>query len=291
MTAKWALFVDVARCHNCRNCYIACKDEYVDNDYPGYSAPQPKHGHEWIAIRTRERGEAPMVDVAHLPVTCNHCENAPCMRPGDDAVWRREDGIVIIDPIKARGRRDLVAACPYGAIWWNDEAQLPQKWTFDAHLLDRGWNAPRCVSVCPTEAMTAARLEDDELRSKVEDEDWTVLMPELETRPRVFYRNLYRYDRCFVGATLVTVANGVEDCVAGATITLSRDGTTIASTTSDDFGEFRIDRLEPGSGRYVLEVSSPAHRLVRLDVVLGESRYLGRILLEPDTADDARSAT
>lgn len=290
MTAKWALFVDVALCHNCRNCYIACKDEYVDNDYPGYSAPQPKHGHEWIGIRTRERGEAPMLDVAHLPVTCNHCEEAPCMRPGDDAVRRREDGIVIIDPQKARGRRDLVDACPYGAIWWNEAEQLPQKWTFDAHLLDRGWSAPRCVTVCPTGALTAARIEDTDLRRKCDAEGWTVLNPEFGTRPRVFYRNLHRFDRCFIGATVLASGNGVVDCLAGARIRLLRGDQEVATTISDDFGEFKLDGLEPGSGRYVVEISSPSRQTRRLEVELGESRYLGTVVLEADAADQARSA-
>ena len=74
----------MAKCHNCRNCYIACKDEHVGNAYPGYAAPQPRHGHDWIAISTRERGAAPMVDVAHLPTTCNHCEDAPCVTASPD---------------------------------------------------------------------------------------------------------------------------------------------------------------------------------------------------------------
>ena len=43
MSGKWALFVDIAKCHNCRNCYVACKDEHVGNAYPGYAAPQPRH--------------------------------------------------------------------------------------------------------------------------------------------------------------------------------------------------------------------------------------------------------
>jgi Fe-S-cluster-containing dehydrogenase component len=128
MTDKWALFIDVAKCHNCRNCYIACKDEHVGNTYPGYAAPQPRHGHDWIAISTRERGTAPMVDVAHLPTTCNHCEDAPCVTASPDgAVYRRPDGIVMIDPDKARGKREIVDTCPYG-IWWNEDERLPQKW-------------------------------------------------------------------------------------------------------------------------------------------------------------------
>ncbi len=279
MSAKWALFIDVAKCHNCRNCYVACKDEHVGNDYPGYAAPQPKHGHDWIAIHTHERGEAPMVDVAHLPTLCMQCEDAPCMKRDDGAVYRRDDGVVIIDPVKAKGKRDIAGSCPYGAIWWNEEAQLAQKWIFDAHLLDRGWKEPRCVEVCPTEAMTSAKLDDAALQSKVKGEGWEVLKPELGTRPRVFYKNLHRYQKCFVGGTLVAAANGVDDCVEGATVELLKDGRVVATATSDAFGEFKLDGLPPDGGGYELVVNS-AQRQARVAVELGASRYLGTLRLE-----------
>ena len=42
MTATWGLIIDVARCHDCNNCFLACKDEFIDNDFPGYSQAQPK---------------------------------------------------------------------------------------------------------------------------------------------------------------------------------------------------------------------------------------------------------
>ena len=38
---KWNLIVDVEKCENCYNCFIATKDEHVGNDFPGYAAPQP----------------------------------------------------------------------------------------------------------------------------------------------------------------------------------------------------------------------------------------------------------
>ena len=153
---KWNLIVDVARCENCHNCTLAAKDEHVGNDFPGYAAPQTVHGEGWIKIQRKVRGATSMVDVAYLPTMCNHCDNAPCLRAGGDgAIHKRKDGIVIIDPEKAKGRRDLVDACPYGAIAWNEEAQLPQIWIFDAHLLDQGWKEPRCAQVCPTGAMEA----------------------------------------------------------------------------------------------------------------------------------------
>lgn len=281
MNSRWALFIDVAKCHNCRNCYIACKDEHVGNAYPGYAAPQPRHGHDWIAISTRERGAAPMVDVAHLPTTCNHCEDAPCVTASPDgAVYRRPDGIVMIDPDKARGKREIVDTCPYGAIWWNEDERLPQKWIFDAHLLDRGWKEPRCVQACPTAAMTSAKLDDAALAARVADEGWETLHPEYGTRPRVFYRNLHRYVACFVGGTLVAQANGVDDCVAGAKVEVSKDGRVVASATSDDFGEFKVDGLGEDSGAHAVLVRANGYRDVRTTVTLGASRYLGIVRLE-----------
>ena len=46
MTKKWNLIVDVARCDNCRLCFLAVKDEYIGNDFPGVSAAQPPQGHK-----------------------------------------------------------------------------------------------------------------------------------------------------------------------------------------------------------------------------------------------------
>lgn len=280
MSAKWALFVDVAKCHNCRNCFIAAKDEHVDNDYPGYAAPQPRHGHAWIDIRTKERGAAPMVDVAHLPVMCNHCEDAPCISKAPDAVSRRPDGIVIIDPEKAKGRRDLVGSCPYGAIHWNEDRQLPQAWIFDAHLLDRGWKEPRCVTVCPTAAIASEKLEDTALEAKLAQERYEPLHPEFGTKPRVFYRNLDRFRKCFVGGTLIAARGGVDDCVEGARVELRRGDHLLGSASSDAFGEFKIDGLEERSGPLELHVSAAGLRPLRLDTALGESVYLGEIRLQ-----------
>ena len=160
--AGWNLLVDVARCENCQVCTLAVKDEHVGNYFPGYAAPQPLHGHEWISIKRRVRGEGSMVDAAYLPTMCNHCDNAPCLKAGarDGSVRKREDGIVIIDPERAKGRRDLVDSCPYGSIWWNEDLQLPQIWIFDAHLLDQGWKEPRCAQGCPAGVYRAVKVDD-----------------------------------------------------------------------------------------------------------------------------------
>jgi Fe-S-cluster-containing dehydrogenase component len=92
-------------------------------------------GHFWMRIGETERGQYPMVKVAYTAIPCQHCDNPPCVGAGQNgAVYRREDGIVIIDPQKAKGQKDIVASCPYRVIYWNEELSLPQKCTLCAHL-------------------------------------------------------------------------------------------------------------------------------------------------------------
>ena len=77
-----------------------------------------------IDIARHVRGSGHMVDVTYVPTLCNHCDNAPCVKAAPDAIKRREDGIVIIDPKVAKGRKDIVKSCPYGAIVWNEDSSF-----------------------------------------------------------------------------------------------------------------------------------------------------------------------
>ena len=218
MSAKcWNLVIDVPLCENCNNCVLASKDELVGNTFPGYTAPHSPHGPGVVRIRRKVRGQAPMVDAAYIPVLCNHCDDAPCIRAaGSDVIHKRDDGIVIIDPIHAKGRRDLVDACPYGAIVWNEAEQLPQNWFFDAHLLDSGWPEPRIASVCPTRAIEAVKVSDNEMADRVTREGLRTLNPEWNTRARVYYRHLERFDSCFIGGGVSTAIDGKIECVSEA---------------------------------------------------------------------------
>ncbi len=277
--SKWNLIIDVAECTNCNNCTLAAMDEYIGNDWPGYSAPMPKHGHKWINILQKERGQTPVMDVAYMPTLCNHCDNAPCIKASGGAITKRDDGIVLIDPEKAKGREDLVEACPYGHIWWNEELQIPQAWTFDAHLLDQGWTKTRGEQVCPTGAMRAVKVDDAEMARLVERDALEVLQPELGTKPRVWYRNLWRYSTSFIAGSVSADAGGKVDCVEGAKVTLAKDGAKIADAVTDNYGDFKFDRLEDGSGAYSIEIAADGHPAKTVEATLGESLYLGEIRL------------
>ncbi|MFM8518202.1 MAG: 4Fe-4S dicluster domain-containing protein [Nevskiaceae bacterium] len=280
MSKKWNLIVDVERCDNCRGCFIAVKDEHAGNDFPGYAAPQPAQGHNWLEIRRKERGTYPLVEARFQPVMCNHCDDAPCMKAArDGAVRKRDDGIVIIDPVKAKGQKQIAEACPYGAVSWNEERQLPQHWIFDAHLVDTGWTKTRAEQACPTGVFRSVKVEDAEMQRIAADEGLQVDRPELGTRPRVYYKNLHLMTDCFAGGTVVHHVGGIEECAAGATVVLRQHGKELARTSTDTFGEIKFDRLPAASSGYEIEASGTGGRAA-LSFELGEdSRYLGVLTL------------
>lgn len=275
---KWNMIIDVAECTNCNLCTLAAMDEYVGNAFPGYSAPMPKHGHKWINILQKERGQVPALDIAYVPTMCNHCDDAPCVKKSGGIVKKRGDGIVLIDPVKAKGRRDLVGVCPYGHIWWNEELQLPQAWTFDAHLIDSGWQQTRGQQSCPTGAMRAVCVSDDEMAKIAHEQELKVVKPELGTKPRVYYKNLWRYSTAFIAGSVSMETKGIVDCVEGAAVRLFKDGDEVAEVVTDNYGDFKFDRLPERSGTYRIEISAGQGRRV-VDARLGESVYLGEIRL------------
>ena len=279
MTRKWNMIIDVSRCDNCRNCFLATKDEHIGNDFPGYAAPQPPTRHNWLDIRRQERGCWPIVEANFMPVMCNHCDAAPCMKAAKNgAIRKRPDGIVIIDPEKSKGQEEIVSACPYGAVCWNEEKQIPQAWIFDAHLLDQGWKKTRVEEVCPLDVFKSIKVDDAEMQRLAKEQDLEVLRPEIGSRPRVYYKNLHLMTRCFVSGSVVVHVDGVEECAEGAEVVLTKQDSEIARATTDIFGEFKIDKLEKQSGPYELEVKINSHSGISMEFDVGnESLYLGTL--------------
>jgi len=277
---KWNLIIDVAKCEDCNNCFLACKDEHVGNDFPGYSTPQARHGPRWINIMRKERGKGSLMEVAYLPVPCMHCDNPPCMKAAKNhAIYKRDDGIVIIDPQKAKGQRGLVDACPYGAIWWNEESGMAQKCTFCAHLLDKGWKEPRCTQVCASGALRAVHAEDAEMGRVIETENLEAYQPQHGTMPRVYYKNLYKYTSCFIAGSVAVDTNGTLECAGGAQVRLMHGLENVGETETDNYGDFKFDGLKEGSGLYAIEITYKNYPDKRIEINLIESVNIDDILL------------
>lgn len=273
---KWNMIVDVARCHNCYNCFVGTKDEYVDNEHEGYAAAQPLHGHAWVDMQYRESGQWPMVETSFRPVMCNHCDDAPCMAAAKNgAVRKRDDGIVIIDPKLAKGQKQIVDACPFGAIDWNEEKQIPQAWPFDAHLLDRGWSKTKLETVCPTDVFRSVKVTDAEMQKIAKDEKLETLESDTSAKPRVYYKNNHLFTTCFVGGTIVSKKDGVEDCVKGAKVSAMQGDQLLGSASSDGFGDFAIKRLKRDCGEITLNVEIDGKQAASINVEVRDSIYVG----------------
>jgi Fe-S-cluster-containing dehydrogenase component len=267
MTGKKVFVIDVSICNGCYCCQIACKDEHVGNDWAPYARPQPDTGQFWLKLNEFIRGTVPKVKMHYLPVMCMHCDEAPCIPacPIKGVIYRRDDGLVIIDPEKCTGCRNCVDSCPYGAIYFNEGLNIAQKCTGCAHLLDDGWKEPRCVDACPTQALKFG--DESEFEELIEKSE--VLKPESKAGPRAYYLNI---PRKFVAGT---VYDPVEnEVIIGAECTLSTNGKKLMVKT-DNYGDFWFEGLEENTYSLKIEASGFATKTIsgistEKDVNLGD---------------------
>jgi Fe-S-cluster-containing dehydrogenase component len=275
---KWNMVIDCARCHDCNDCFLADKDEFVGNDFPPYSVAQPWSGHRWMNIERKERGQFPIVQTGYLPKPCQHCADAPCMDGSPKGtIYRRDDGLVIIDSEKAKGHPEIVQTCPYDVIYWNEEKQVPQKCTGCAHLIDSGWTETRCSQVCPTNAIKLVLADDGEWAALIAAEDLRAYRAELNTQPRVMYKNLHKWDKVFASASVAF--KDTDECADGAKVTVLADGAVAGEGVVNNYGEFVVDKLEPGKS-YTVRIGADGYKTVEKTITLDESLNLGLVLLE-----------
>lgn len=274
---RWGLVIDISKCNACYCCFVACKDEYWENDHPPYTASQPRHGQFWMNLVKSERGKYPYIKVAYMPVPCMQCQDAPCIKSAKDgAVYKRDDGIVVIDPGKAKGQKQLVDSCPYNAIFYNEESDLPQKCTLCVHRLEDG-EVPRCVQTCPTGSLIFGDLDDpdSEVSQTLKETGAEVFHPERNTAPSVYYVDLHKVTRHFIAGTVVY--GDTDECAEDVTATLSYNGKS-ATAKTNNYGDFEFDGLDIGKYTVRLEVNGYAAKSI--DVDLKATEYLGNIMLE-----------
>ena len=261
---------DTSICNGCYCCQIACKDEHCGNDWTPYAKPQPETGQFWLKLSEYVRGTIPKVKVHYVATLCNHCDDPSCLDvcPVEGAIYKRDDGLVIIDPEKCTGCTSCASACPYHAIYMNDALQIAQKCSGCAHLLDAGWTEPRCVDACPTGALKF--LEEADAAQLVADAE--VLRPEEGLEPRVYYRNI---PKKFIAGTVYDPVK--KEVIRGAVCTLTKpaggdgrgavtNGEETLQAKTDGFGDFWFEGLDIAT--YSLEIAAdgfPARTFVRLD--------------------------
>ena len=268
--------IDIDTCVGCYNCFLTCRDEYAGNDYPGYSAAQPMSGMNWMKVNEIERGQYPHVKVDHIPVMCSHCDSAACVKLDQTgAIYRRADGIVLIDPEKAKGNKDLVKLCPYRQIEWNEELQLAQKCTMCAHLLDKGDPEPRCVESCPSGALVFGDLDDpaSAVAKAVATGAKEVMHPEWSMGEKVTYKDL---PKKFVAGTVIY--GDIDEVAKDITVTLA-GGTVTKNVKTNGFGDFEFDGLADATN-YTVSIAAPGYKAASRETKTFKDIYLGEIVLE-----------
>lgn len=277
---RYGIAVNTENCMACYNCVMACKDEHC-GFATSVSAPQPHEGQFWVNIRSRERGDDNRkVKTSNVALMCAHCENPACVNAGKNgAVYKRPDGIVIIDPEKARGQKEIVDSCPVGAIYWNEAEQLPQKCTMCAHLLDTGYEKPRCVEACPNEALYFGDLDDpeSEVSRAVAAGKVTPLKPLEGKKTNVAYLNIPTV--FLAGSVYLPGDETGEEPADGAEIILTDTSTgekTVARTNY--FGDWEFEGLKPNT-EYDIDISYPGYKRVKLSAFTDTDHYVAETVL------------
>lgn len=257
--------VNSARCMACYACFMACKDEHCGWG-SALSAPQPHMGQYWINIVEWERGDSERrIKTASVPTPCSHCENAACMAAAENgAVYRRDDGVVIIDPEKAKGQKQIVDACPIHAVYWNDELQLPQKCTMCAELMDDPeypGHEPRCVEACPNQALVYGDLDDpnSEICKLIAANKVTPLEGLEGVKTSVVHLNV---PSRFLAGTVYYPEEEEEVCI-GAKVRVTCDECgTVYETETNWAGDWEIENL-PKNKSFTVDISFPGYESVQ----------------------------
>jgi molybdopterin-containing oxidoreductase family iron-sulfur binding subunit len=202
MAKKLGMTIDLKRCMGCHTCELACK---MQNNVP--------MGMLWNRVLTdggedvdTARGDFPHLEKSWMPLSCVHCENAPCVKVCPvGATYRDEDGRVLINYDRCIGCRYCMAACPYNVRVFNwqkpvrepghsygDAPSRPkgvmEKCTFCMERTTKGLE-PRCVEVCPAKARIFGDLNDpnSEVSKAIRQRGGQQLLAEKGTKPQVYY--------------------------------------------------------------------------------------------------------
>ncbi|MCD7846384.1 MAG: oxidoreductase [Oscillospiraceae bacterium] len=277
---KLGIAINTKNCMECYNCVMACKDEHCGLATT-VSAPQPHEGQFWIHVTSKERGDDNRkVKTSNVPVMCSHCENPACMAAArDGAVYRRADGIVIIDPEKSKGQKAIVDACPIGAVYWNEELQIPQKCTMCAHLLDEGYEKPRCVEACPNEALYFGDLDDpnSEVSRVIAAGKATPLEGLQGVETRVHYLNIPTV--FLAGSVYLRGDETGDEPASGAKVTaVCRETGEVRETRTNYFGDWEFEWLVPNA-HYDITIRFEGYPSVQLSAYTDQDHYVAETLL------------
>lgn len=175
---QYGFVIDQRKCIGCHACTVACKSE---NEVPV--------GSHRTWVKYVEKGTYPSVKRHFTVLRCNHCDAAPCIEICPvTALHKRADGIVDLDRDACIGCKACMQACPYDALYLNDDTGTAEKCHYCAHRSELGLE-PACVVVCPEHAIIAGDTSNPgtEIAHHLATQKTEQRRVEKGTKPRVWY--------------------------------------------------------------------------------------------------------
>ena len=131
---------DVELCTGCGICEMICSAEKEGIFHPELSRIHLAHVDEKTAIS----------------IACRFCENTPCISacPREALKMDEENNVIRVDKMRCIGCGWCIEACDFGAIVMNRSIK-------SVVLCDlcEGRSQPKCVELCPKEALKVSTLE------------------------------------------------------------------------------------------------------------------------------------
>lgn len=218
---RMGMTIDLDACIGCQTCAAVCKV---------HNACGPKTWWNRVLTLGADHHQTSVEDkdgVLHmdfLPLSCQHCDNAPCQSVcPTGATYTADDGTVLVDYNKCIGCRFCISACPYGVrqFNWKDAAEakkgyieddygypddvfegeehhlvytrdrpagVTEKCTFCAEYTQKG-ELPACVRACPQKARIFGDLDnpDSAPNKAMEGREKVRLGESFGTNPKVWY--------------------------------------------------------------------------------------------------------
>ena len=116
---RLGMVIDLAKCSGCGACAFACKTENNTRDRADGQS------FNWADFIMHTDGVFPNTTHSVMPVLCNHCTDAPCVKlcpgnpvkagPGNPykALYKTPEGITLHNPELCVGCRECQKNCPY----------------------------------------------------------------------------------------------------------------------------------------------------------------------------------